>query len=232
VGATATVEFILAVNGALTATKIETPAADDRVGENFHFTGAIISITAGTYVIGGQTFKTNAATFIDTGLAVGVTATVEFTVQADGSKMAKEIETKAQGAAAGEDFKFTGVIGSIGATAWTIGGKTFIVNAATIKDQGLATGVIATAEFLLAADGSMIAKKIQTPAAGEKADIHLHFKGAIQSITATAYVIGGQTFITDVYTIFDTGLAVGVPATVEFVVQAGGSKLAVNIQTP
>lgn len=232
VGGTATIECKLDDKGGLTATKVRAPGADDKAGEDFHVTGAITSIAAGAYVIGGQTFKTNAATMLDTGLVVGVTATVEFTLQADGSKLAKEIETKAQGAEAGEDFKFTGALQSKGATAWTIGGKTFLVNAATVLDQGLAVGVTATVEFIVQADGNYLAKQIETPAPDDQADNNFHFAGPIQSVSAGVYVIGGQIFYTNASTILDTGLVVGAPARVEFLLQPGGIKLATDIQTP
>lgn len=76
-------------------------SADDSPGsssssstaEDQSFTGIIESITAGTFVIGGQTFKTDATTVLDTGLVVGVQAKVDFVPQADGSKLAREIET-------------------------------------------------------------------------------------------------------------------------------------------
>jgi hypothetical protein len=232
VGATATVECRMDDKGGLTASKVRAPSAAEKVGEDFHVVGNITSIAAGVYIIGGQTFYTNATTKIDTGLAVGVSADVEFTVQADGKKLAKEIETKAQGAEAGEDIKFTGAITVKGAGSWTIGGKVFLVNASTLLDTGLAVGVNATVEFVIQADGTYLARKIETPKAADQADNNFHFKGAIQSVSAGTFVIGGQTFLTDIYTILDTGLVVGAPATVEFIIQPNGAKLATEIQTP
>ncbi|MBI2851070.1 MAG: CHRD domain-containing protein [Chloroflexi bacterium] len=61
--------------------------------EDQKFTGKIESMTAGSWVIGGKTFKVDASTVLDSGLAVGVNVKVEFITQPDGSLLAKEIET-------------------------------------------------------------------------------------------------------------------------------------------
>jgi hypothetical protein len=60
----------------------------------------------------------------------------------------------------------------------------------------------------------------------------LKFSGVIQSKSANTWVIGGQTFKVDVYTVLDSGLDIGVTARVEYIIQGDGTKLATEIQTP
>jgi hypothetical protein len=62
-------------------------------GEDLHFSGVIQSKSATSWVIGGQTFKVDSYTRLDSGLDIGVTARVEYIIQADGAKLATEIQT-------------------------------------------------------------------------------------------------------------------------------------------
>ena len=227
-GATATVEFDV-VNGAVVARRIETPISGVGPGDDFKFSGAIETKGTDAWVIGGQTFKVTAATTLDTGLAVGATATVEFAV-VNGERVAKQIETPLSGEGAGEDFKFTGAIQSKGTDAWVIGGETFKVTAATTLDTGLAIGATATVEFAVVS-GEKVAKQIETPLSGEEPGEDFHFTGAIESMGAASWVIGGKTFKIITTTTLDTGLAIGGIATVEFTI-ANGENLVKEIETP
>jgi hypothetical protein len=66
---------------------------NNEIGEDAEFSGIIESISANAFVIGGRTFKVDAATVLDNGLAVGVLARVQFVNQPDGTMLAREIET-------------------------------------------------------------------------------------------------------------------------------------------
>lgn len=61
--------------------------------ENFHLTGVLESIDGDTAVINGQAFKIDQGTMLDSVLRPGATVTIEFFVLADGTRLAKEIET-------------------------------------------------------------------------------------------------------------------------------------------
>ena len=61
--------------------------------EDFRFSGVIESISSDRWVIGGETFRVDQDTELDSGLAVGVSARVEYVILADGTKLAREIET-------------------------------------------------------------------------------------------------------------------------------------------
>ena len=64
--------------------------------------------------------------------------------------------------ASGEDFSFTGTIEAISVTSYIVGGKTVVVNAGTMLDSGLVIGAVARVEVILQADGSLLAKEIET----------------------------------------------------------------------
>ncbi|MBI2846970.1 MAG: hypothetical protein HYX82_03715 [Chloroflexi bacterium] len=89
------------------------------VGEDSSLTGVIEALTADMVVVGGKTFKIDADTALDNGLAVGVLAKVEFVLQADGSLLALEVETDAPDEAEAE-AKFKGTITAINKDANTI----------------------------------------------------------------------------------------------------------------
>lgn len=226
-GATATVEFDI-VNGSMLARRIETPVSGVGPGDDFKFTGTVESKGADAWVIGGQTFKVTTATTLDTGLAVGVTATVEFAA-VNGEKVARKIATPVSGAGP-EDFTFTGTIQSKGADTWLIGGSNFKVTTTTVLDTGLIVGGSATVEFDLVGT-EKIAKKIETPVSGAGPDEDFNFTGVIESMTAGSWVVGGKTFKITANTLLDTDLALGGTATVEFTI-AGSESIAGKIETP
>ncbi len=123
----------------------------------FFFIGTIESMSVDAWVIGGQIFRVNEDTKLDEGLVIGVLAEVEFDTLPDGSMLANEIENK-------EEIFYIGIVHSIGADAWAIGGYTFKVDKATKLDAGLAVGVLANVEFDTMPDGSMLATEIETDA--------------------------------------------------------------------
>ena len=191
-----------------------------RGGEDQHFSGVIESMDSDTWVIGDQSFKVDATTVLDGGLAPGVMARVEFITLADGTRLATEIETDE------EEDHFTGTIESMSEGTWIIGGRTFQVNDATRLDEGLAVGVLARVEFATMLDGVLIATEIETDEDDDE-----HFSGTIESIGENAWVVGGRTFQLNAATQFDEGLALGVKARVEFLTMSDGTMVAIEIET-
>ncbi len=191
-----------------------------RGGEDQHFSGVIESMDNDTWVIGDQSFKVDATTVLDGGLAPGVMARVEFITLADGTRLATEIETDE------EEDHFTGTIESMSEDTWIIGGRTFQVNDATRLDEGLAVGVLARVEFATMPDGVLLATEIETDEDDDE-----HFSGTIESIGENAWVVGGRTFQLNAATQFDEGLALGVKARVEFLTMSDGTMVAIEIET-
>ncbi|MBI2957659.1 MAG: hypothetical protein HYY32_02330 [Chloroflexi bacterium] len=216
VGMLARVEFVVLQDGSMLALEIETDAAKEG-----RFTGTVESKSVSSWVVGGKTFAIDQKTRLRGILDVGAVVKVEFVKRADGSMLATKIEAEEP-----EDDHFTGKIESKSATQWTIGGKTFKVDASTKLDSGLNIGTLARVEFIRQQDGSLLALEIETAGRDD-----FHFAGVVQSIGADAWVIGGKTFKVDSNTVIDQGIEVGVMVRVEFVAQPDGSNRATEIET-
>ncbi|MBI4295755.1 MAG: hypothetical protein HY667_01415 [Chloroflexi bacterium] len=165
VGARARVQFDKLPDGSMLATRIQIDRSGTGGAAETKFRGKIESISTGAFVIGGKTFKVTPFTKLDDGLVVGKEARVEFVILSDGSMAAIEIETDEADA-----NHFVGIIESMTADTFVIGGKTFKVNNATKLDDGLAVGVKARVEFTTLSDGSMVATEIETPVSGREAE--------------------------------------------------------------
>lgn len=197
----------------------EVASAPLRAGEDQKFTGTIETIGKDTWVIGGKTFKVDAATELDGGLRQGVTARVEFITRPDGTMLATEIETDE------EAERLAGTIESISATQVKVGGKVFQVTPGTRIDAGLAAGAMVRVKFATQPDGSLVALRL------EAEQDNRHFTGVIESIGKDLLKIGGQNFVVNQATRLDEGLAVGVKARVEFIKMADGAMVATEIQS-
>ncbi|MBI2857883.1 MAG: hypothetical protein HYX90_02295 [Chloroflexi bacterium] len=238
VGEIADVEFIKLSDGSLLATKIETEGDDDGVQtllaatEDFNFTGVVISLSADKIVVADKTFIIDGNTIVDNGVAAGALVTVEFIVKPDGSFLALEIESDNESKGnklVKEDMFANGPIESITKDAVVVDGRTFKIVATTVLDGGIEKGVLVKVEFLRQPDGSLMAKKIERTGIDE--GVNLYFSGPIQSISATAYVVGGKTFMVTPLTKLDTGLVVGAIADVQFTIQPDGTMVAAEIET-
>ena len=236
IGVPVRVEFITLEDGSLLATEIET--------DEIRFFGVVESVGADAWVVDGQTFQVNAATRIEDGLAVGMKARVRFTMVND-SMLATRIEVDSSGG--GNQQEFRGTIESIDTDAWTIDGRTFMVNEDTELEEGLAAGIKAKVKFIVM-DGSIKAIRIQVDKSGrddqnDEMEVEdgvedgnqgaedTHFSGTIESMSADTWIIGGRTFKVDSNTILDDGLVVGVEARVDFITLSDGTLLATEIET-
>ncbi len=73
-----------------------------------------------------------------------------------------------------EDFSFSGIIEAINGNVFTIGGQSVVVNALTQLDSGLTVGSTVKAEVVRQADGSLLAKEIETGSENENETEHLN----------------------------------------------------------
>ncbi|OGO40203.1 MAG: hypothetical protein A2147_11000 [Chloroflexi bacterium RBG_16_57_8] len=189
-------------------------------GEDEHFTGAIDAIGPGTWTIGGQTFKVDGLTVLDGGLREGVTARLHFVVQADGTRLATEIETDE------EDEHLSGKLESKDDKVVVVAGRTFETNAVTKFDDSLGTDDKVRVEFVRKPDGTELAISVEKDEIDDE-----HFAGVIEAIDANTFKIGGRTFIVNNATALDSGLAMGVTARVEFITMSDGTMVAAEIET-
>ena len=190
-------------------------SANVPVAEDFHFSGAIESMSASAVVVGGRTFSIDASTMLDSGLAVGAVARVEYVASADGSSLAVSVETDAPDSAQPGDLRGRAAESAtedVRGNADEVGDlRGRAAESATEDVQGKAGDVAAT------------------PATKVPEDLHV--SGMIESMTASTVVIGGRTFKIAPSTMLDSSLAVGVMANVEFVMSPDGSILALSVET-
>lgn len=184
VGTKVRVRFTM-MNDSMLATRIEVDKSGR--GNQQEFRGTIESIGTDAWIIDERTFLVNEDTELEDGLAVGIKAKVKF-IMMDGSIKAIRIRVDKSGredqnddngirddqndgmeaeneSEGGENAHFIGgVIESMSADTWIIGGRTFKVDSTTILDDGLVVGVEARVEFITLPDGSLLATEIETDA--------------------------------------------------------------------
>ncbi|MBI4283232.1 MAG: hypothetical protein HY663_02040 [Chloroflexi bacterium] len=147
-GATARVEFIKLADGTLLATEIET---DKKISK---IRGTVDSIGGDKLVVGGQVFHMDDSTQRHGGLSSGEAVHLEF-VDDKGVKHVTELEPQV------ENTLLTGTIQAMTANSITVDGRTFMINAATMLDSGLAVGALARLEFITMANGDLVATEIE-----------------------------------------------------------------------
>ena len=165
------VHALIGEAGQLTAREIEsaTQAAQQAfqaVGE-FEFFGTVEAMGSDSWTIQGRSVAVGPGTEIKGPLAVGSYVKVHAVPQADGSLTAREIELAAgddfsgDDDEPGEDYKFFGIVQSIGAGAWEIGGVTFSIQPSTEVDSHVAVGDLVRVEVVRSADGTLLAMEIE-----------------------------------------------------------------------
>ncbi len=132
--------------------------------------------------------------------------------------------------------EFEGVISSIGASSWVVGGRTVGITASTkFSGKQAQVGDMAEVEAIMSATNGLVAvsievegpKETKTPEAG----IKVEFEGVISSIGASSWVVGGRTVYVDAGTKFEGRKAeVGAVAEVEALLRADGTLLALSIE--
>ncbi len=217
VGVMVEVESFSLPDGSLIAREIET-----REGSDFQFSGEIQSMSEGVWVIGSSSFTVNDATTLDEGLAIGVEVRVEFITLADGTMLATEIETD-------EDDsrnRFSGEVESMTEDTWLVGGRSFMVNAATRIDDNFVVGDRVRVRFAVI-DDVLLATRVQ-PDSGGGGD-ETEFVGEVEFINADSWTIGGENFAVNTTTRLERDLATGERARVDFVI-IDGTRLATRIR--
>ena len=156
----------------------------------------------------------------------------------------------------GEDFKLTGTVEALSEDSITILGFTFNITENTELDEGLQVGVIATVEYVILDDQTLVALEVETDADDdldedadddqdeaddedvdeeEQDDIEdledSKLTGTVEALSGSSITINGLAFTFDENTELDEGLQVGVIATVEFVTLSDGTRLATEVET-
>jgi hypothetical protein len=192
VGDTVKVHALVGAEGRLTAREVEL-ARGATSGEEIEFRGAVESMTAEVWSIGGKRVVVIAGrTEIKGDIKVGDTVKVHALVGVDGKLTAREIELISQ-ATVTEEIEFRGTVDAITAEAWTIGGRTVAVVAGRTQVKGeIKIGDTVKVHALVGAEGRLTAREIElispTAVTGE-----IEFRGMVEAITTEAWTISGRT---------------------------------------
>jgi len=208
-------------------------------------TGSIERMTPTAWTLNGKVVAILPATELKGTFGVGDLVKAHVTLQADGSRAAREIEPvqgaegsslSVQGAEydfTGAEYDFTGAVEAIAFDQWTVAATTFAVTPATEIKGTFALGELVKVHVLVSTDGSLVAREIEAPEAelakgGEGAEVEL--VALIQSISPEAWVIGGQTLAISAETEIKGAFLVGDAVKVHVLIGAGGTLTAREIE--
>ena len=198
------------------------------------FFGAIESIGADAWTIDGQTVRLTEQTRIKDAAELHDRVRVHARVMADGALVAHEIERAGDDMPGrqGAQIEFTGTVAAMDAGAWTIDGQSVAVTAHTEIESGIEAGALVRVHALVGAGGSLIAREIELAGEGEPAipGVEVEFRGALETMGADAWTIGGLTFRVTAATEIEGDIEVGDFVEVHAQVEADGSLVAREIR--
>ncbi len=240
-----------------TATEVETESPDDcgwgaPITPTLEARGVITgrpptSTLFGTWFIGGNAYLAVTGTTQfkqeNGALLIGTCAKVKY-VDQNGQRVAARISSEEPHdcRAPGEDNELHGAITSLPATpgllgVWGIGGRDLVVTETTILEHGPFTvGLIVEAHYTRAADGALIATRIEGKrgATDDKAKAKAY--GILQSRPASPTVLGTWVVASVTYSVTSTTrlrgpLQIGDCVEVQYVTDASGARLARKMAT-
>ncbi|MCB0035470.1 MAG: FecR domain-containing protein, partial [Anaerolineales bacterium] len=156
------------------------------------------------WVIGGQTFKTDAETVIVGEPEIGDYVSVEGHLAENGDRIADTITLLPENE--DERFSIRGEVSAIGDGSWTVSGTEL-----TLSEDVLITGEIATGDTvdvsgIIGEEGELIAETI-TLVDEDAPGLPFTFVGVVQSIGDESWDISGRTVVISDVTTIDEGLA-------------------------
>jgi hypothetical protein len=153
------------------------------------------------WVIGGHTVQVEAGTELTGSPRVGDVVRVQGSPARNGALIARQIQggSAAFAAAAGPETEFTGVVTSIGANQWLIGGQAVNVTPTTEIKPGVALGANVKVHASPQDDGSLVAREIElalgnangTPS--PRPDSEQEFSGALTAVAGDLWTVAGTT---------------------------------------
>lgn len=261
VGEIVKVEFYVMQDGTFLAREIKTAMAnwggddddDDHGGDRQkgHAFGVVEQLPAeglfGVWTVGGVSYSVTNNTELRArggSFAVGVTVKIEFRVDGNGNRIAKEIKLMfPQGAPGNTEATFVGFIDAMPPTGyvgqWVVNGVEFTANAQSKfkEDHGaLTVGAYVKVEYRLN-NGVRMIHEMETavpPGAGDD-----NFIGNVErmddnviaaALTDSVWVIGGRTFVVTPSTRVDGALNLSDTAWVNSYTTTSGEQVATRIQ--
>jgi hypothetical protein len=253
------IEFVIAADGSFRATEIKTAIlnGDDDGGNGDDHSpvddgkafGLIDSLPGqgliGAWVIGGIPYSVTEQTVLDDEgvFAVGVRVKVEFRLDAQGQRIAKEIEITAADGDVGDPghSKLVGFVEQMPANSflgdWTIGGVTFVADSQTRFEEEhglLVVGALVEAEYSTV-NGVRLLHEVETrvpPGAGDDNAIGaVEQAGMMRNADAAVWRIGGQSYTVTPATQVNSSIGVASTVIVNSFVDRSGARVATRISS-
>ncbi|MBL8093896.1 MAG: hypothetical protein JNL73_06970 [Anaerolineales bacterium] len=223
------------------------------VGQEVEFTGTIESLDGSTLVVSGRRVIITAQTEVKLQPQKGLNVKVHGSLQADGSVVAREIESvpagqathqpgltttpraegtrQPQGTRQAGETEFYGTVSSINGNVYVVNGLTVVVNG-EVKGP-IVVGDLVKVHGVTQPDGSVLAREIEradgtrTPNSTQRAG-ETEFYGTVSSISGNVFVVNGLTVVVNGE--IKGAIVVGDQVKVHGVTQPDGSVLAREIE--
>jgi len=173
-----------------------TPTALPTLGL-FTFKGTVEGVSSDSLIVNSITFRVDAQTGIPEGLQPGDYVAVQAVLLPDGTYYALEVKRLERSGE--QEFKFYGLVESIGASEWQISGQSVQITAQTNITPGIQVGDLVEVEGQVV-EGVLVAAKISledkphpksTPEAGDVEEVE--WFGAVMNINGDVWTVGDQT---------------------------------------
>ena len=231
VGKMAKAEAILQSNGDLLATEITARGKDrDEERPEVEIVGIVESIGATHWVIGGHTVLVDSQTEIKGNPEVGKAARAKAIPQSNGDLLATEIRARDGDDDEEAEMVIQGIVESIRATHWVIGGHTVLVDGHTEIKGSPEVEKMARAKAVPQSNGDFLTTEIRAREGDDGGEEPMEVEGIIRSIATTQWIIGGRTVLVNRRTEIIGKPEVGLKARARGVLLPGGDVLATKIR--
>ena len=198
-------------------------------GYAFEFRGVLEETNPRYWVVGSRLVFISDRTLIQGRPEIGALAEVKGQLLYSGIVLAKTIKLTTPDAFV--EVEFEGIIEQWSQDVWTVSGVDVRISAVTEIAGAPGLGMAAEVQGILQPDDSVLAQRINVKTPGFAAQIEI--EGIAVEITATHWVVAGQTLLVDNSTFVDESQApaeVGMWAQVSALLRRDGSMLALRIR--
>jgi mannose-6-phosphate isomerase-like protein (cupin superfamily) len=199
-------------------TLLQTAAAN-----RFSLSGEVEMIGDTAWTVAGQTITVDEETLIDAGIALGDRVRVEGIIQPGGELLAERISRLDPDT--GYPFHFTGVVQTIGDTAWTISGQVVRVNEETAVSPEIVVGDVVAVNGRVLPGNIWLAESITLV---QSVGGDFEFTGDVQSIDP--WLVANISFQTRPWTAIADDIAIGDIVRVRGIILEDGTWVAAAIE--
>ena len=156
--------------GALRASQVRATLGPAEAGEDQELSGIVTAITDTAWTIDARVLGVTDQTVFEGDPGLGDFVEAKFHDDGSGNLVADRIEKEDE--AQGAEVEFVGIVEAIGDASWTISGQVVGIDASTLIEGSPAVGDSVEVHAAKAADGSLLATRIQREDAGDQNDDH------------------------------------------------------------